>query len=408
MSTLQASTLPSHVPPEMVRHYDIYERLKGDGDFQGWFASLHDKGYPDLFWTTANGGHWVVASGAMLNDVLTNPEIFSSRVGIVPVERQMATPPFPISLDPPDHTKYRAVLNGAFSPRVVTPLGEQAGVLTRQLIDGFYARGGCEFMEDVSRILPISIFMRMVGVPDTDRQMLLELVDEMIRPTQVDSNAANLGLTEYARRTVRERRANPGDDLLSRLCQAEVDGEKLSEDQLTGMTILLLLGGLDTVASVLGFTMNYLARHPDRRRELTANPELIPKAVEELLRRFPVSSLGRIVTRDTEFHGVQLKKDDMVITPTMSHGMDAREFVNPTEVDFNRKVVFHGTFGNGPHRCLGSMLARVELRAFLQEWLARIPDFRIVQGSELVVDTGMVVALHRLPLVWDVAGESVQ
>ncbi|HLS99588.1 MAG TPA: cytochrome P450 [Porticoccaceae bacterium] len=399
------SPRPPHVPEALVRHYDIYERLTGDGDFQGWFAGLHDRGYPDFFWTTANGGHWVVTRGAILNDVLTNPEVFSSRVAIVPVERQMATPPFPISLDPPEHTKYRAVLNGAFSPRVVTPLGEQAGILTRQLIDGFYARGGCEFMEEVSRILPISIFMRMVGVPDSDREMLLELVDEMIRPTQVDSNAANLGLTDYARRTVRERRANPGEDLLSRLCQAEVDGEKLSEDQLTGMTILLLLGGLDTVASVLGFTMNHLARHPDRRRELANNPDLIPRAVEELLRRFPVSSLGRIVTRDTEFHGVQLKKDDMVITPTMAHGMDDREFADPTAVDFHRKVVFHGTFGNGPHRCLGSMLARVELRAFLQEWLARIPDFRVEPGAELVVDTGMVVALHRLPLAWDVAGE---
>ncbi|MFA5494777.1 MAG: cytochrome P450, partial [Porticoccaceae bacterium] len=207
--------------------------------------------------------------------------------------------------------------------------------------------------------------------------------------------------TDYARDTVRQRRGNPGGDLLSRLCQAEVDGEKLTEDQLTGMTILLLLGGLDTVAAVLGFTMNYLARHPQTRGELVARPELIPKAVEEMLRRFPVSSLGRIVTRDTEFHGVPLRKDDMIITPTMSHGMDDREFADPTDVDFARKVVFHGTFGNGPHRCLGSMLARVELRAFLQEWLARIPDFRVRADAELVVDTGMVVALHSLPLEWD-------
>ena len=401
MSALQALPLPSHVPRDLVRHYDIYERLAGDGDFQGWFAGLHHKGYPDLFWTTANGGHWVVTRGTILNDVLTNPGLFSSRVGIVPVERQMATPPFPISLDPPEHTRYRAVLNGAFSPRVVTPLGEEAGALTRQLIDGFHHKGGCEFMGEVSRILPISIFMRMVGIPDNHRELLLELVDEMIRPTKVDDDAANRGLTDYARDTVRQRRGNPGGDLLSRLCQAEVDGEKLTEDQLTGMTILLLLGGLDTVAAVLGFTMNYLARHPQTRGELVARPELIPKAVEEMLRRFPVSSLGRIVTRDTEFHGVPLRKDDMIITPTMSHGMDDREFADPTDVDFARKVVFHGTFGNGPHRCLGSMLARVELRAFLQEWLARIPDFRVRADAELVVDTGMVVALHSLPLEWD-------
>ncbi len=403
MNTRQV-TPPPNVPSGRIRHYDIYERLRGDGDFQGWFAGLQDSGYPDFFWTPANGGHWVVNSGEILNDVLTDPDLFSSRVAIVPVERQMETPPFPISLDPPEHTRYRAVLSGAFSPRVVTPLGEQAGELTHDLIDGFYERGGCEFMGEVSYILPISIFMRMVGIPDAHREKLLVLVDELIRPAEVDeSEAAARGLTDYARETVRQRRASPGDDLLSRLCQAEVDGELLSEDQLTGMTVLLLLGGLDTVAAVLGFTMNYLARHPEKRRQLVDHPDTIPKAVEELLRRFPVSTLGRIVTRDAEFHGVQLKKDDMVITPTMSHGMDKREFDSPTEVDFSRKVVFHGAFGNGPHRCLGSMLARVELRTFLQAWLSRIPEFRVKAGAELTVDTGMVVALHDLPLEWDVA-----
>ncbi|KJS04452.1 MAG: hypothetical protein VR73_14470 [Gammaproteobacteria bacterium BRH_c0] len=400
MTTLQPAPIPDHVPPELVRHYDIYQRLHGDGDFQGWFASLHDQGYPDLFWTTANGGHWVVTRGAILSDVLTQPQRFSSRVQIVPRERSMATPPFPISLDPPEHTKYRAVLNGAFSPKVVTPLGEEAGILTNQLIDGFIERGECEFMGEVSRILPITIFMRMVGIPYEHRDKLLALVDEMIRPTQVEANDAGAGLADYARDTVRQRRASPGDDLLSRLCQATVDGELLNEDQLTGMTVLLLLGGLDTVASVLGFTMNQLARQPEKRRQLVENPELIPKAVEELLRRFPVSSLGRIVTAEMDFHGVQLRKDDMVITPTMAHGLDDREFEHRTAVDFSRKVVFHGSFGNGPHRCLGSMLARVELRAFLQAWLPRIPDFRVKAGVDLVVDTGMVVALHSLPLEW--------
>ena len=401
MTQIRPALVPDHVPAHLVYPYDIYQRLHGDGDFQGWFASLHEQGYPDMFWTVENGGHWVVTRGDILCDVLGTPELFSSRIQIVPRERSFETPAFPISLDPPEHTRYRAVLNGAFSPRVVTPLGEDAARLTHQLIDGFYTAGSCEFMADVSRILPISIFMNMVGIPASHRENLLALVDEMIRPTDINAMDAGRGLTDYARDTVRQRRASPGEDLLSRLSQARVDGELLSEDQLTGMTILLLLGGLDTVASVLGFTMNYLACHPQKRRQLADTPALIPKAVEELLRRFPVSSLGRIVTRDAEFHGVQLRKDDMVITPTMAHGLDDRQFENPTDVDFGRKFSFHGTFGNGPHRCLGSMLARVELRAFLQAWLSRIPDFDVAD-EELVVDTGMVIALHRLPLRWTV------
>jgi cytochrome P450 len=174
----------------------------------------------------------------------------------------------------------------------------------------------------------------------------------------------------------------------------------MTVEQLTGMTILLLLGGLDTVAAVLGFTMNYLARHPQQRSHLANNPDAIPKAVEELLRRFPVSSLARVVTRDVEFHGVRLKQGDMMLCPTMAHSLDDRIFPDPTNVDLTRKTGFNGTFGAGPHRCLGSMLARVELRAFLQEWLARIPDFQVQPDADLIVDTGMVVALEALPLEW--------
>ena len=402
MSTAERTDIPSHVSPENVYHYDIYERIHEDGDFQGWFAGLREKGYPDIFWTEANGGHWVAIGGEIVNEVLTTPELFSSRIAIVPVERQTQTPPFPIALDPPEHTKYRAVLTGTFSPKAVMPLGEKARKLTNELLDGIYQDGECDFMTAVSRKLPIAIFMDMAGLPGSDTAMLLELVDEMIRPTKVDSNDSGEALAGYAYKTVLERQANPGDDLLSRLTETTVDGEKLTTEQLTGMTLLLLLGGLDTVAAVLGFTMNYLARNPDKRRELVDNPEKISKAVEELLRRFPVSTLGRIVTRDEDFHGVQLKAGDMIISPTMAHSLDERFHPDPTTVDFNRKPGFNSTFGAGAHRCLGSMLARVEIRAFLEEWLPRMPDFRVKEGVDLVVETGMVIALQSLPLEWDV------
>lgn len=399
---LSSAAVPDSVPRDKVFHYDIFERVHHDGDFHAWFVDLHAQGYPDMFWTTANEGHWLVTRGDILVDVLSNPEVFSSSVGIVPKSRQTETPPFPIALDPPEHTKYRAVLTGTFSPKSVIPLGEKARQLTNQLLDDFYSRGECDFMSEVSRKLPISIFMDMVGLPHSDSDRLLELVDEMIRPTKVDSNEAGEGLAAYAYQTVLERQANPGDDLLSQMTRVEVDGEKLSTEQLTGMTILLLLGGLDTVASVLGFTMNYLARNDDIRHALADNPGSIAKGVEELLRRFPVSTLGRIVTRDIEFHGLQLKAGDMVITPTMAHSLDDRIYPNPTEVDFSRKPGFNGTFGAGPHRCLGSMLARVEIRAFLEEWLRRVPDFRVKEGVDLIVETGMVVALKSLPLQWNV------
>lgn len=401
MSTINNS-LPDHVDPAMVFNYDVFERRHQQGDFQAWFTGLKEQGYPDIFWTNCNDGHWVVTGGEVLNDVLTQPDLFSSAVGIVPRARQTQTPPFPISLDPPEHSKYRAVLTGTFSPKTVKPLGEKAVQLTNELIDGFYARGHCDFMAEVSRKLPISIFMDMVGLPYDDVDQLLLWVDEMIRPTKIDNYEAAESLIAYAHKTVLARQQLPGDDLLSQLTRARVEGKKLTTEQLTGMTLLLLLGGLDTVASVLGFTMNYLARHPEKRKDLLENPENIPRAVEELLRRFPVSTVGRIITRDSEFHGVKLKKDDMIIVPTMAHSLDARFHPEPLVVDFSRKPEFNSTFGAGPHRCLGSMLARVELKAFLETWLPRIPDFKVADNADLLVETGMVVALKQLPLEWSV------
>ncbi len=401
MFSSHVSETPSNVPEHLVRDFNMYDRMKGDGDYQGWFAGIHEQGFPDIFWTSANGGHWVVTRGQMLNDVLTNPELFSSRILIVPKERMLSPAPVPITLDPPDHGKYRVILNPYFSPKAVGPLGDKAADLTNSLIDGFLQSGQCEFMSQVAYHLPIAIFMEMAGLPAYDREKLLVLVEEMIRPTNVDSTDAGAGLSAYARDIVRQRRANPGEDLISKLAQDKVDGQVLNEDELTGLTMLLFLGGLDTVAAVLGFTVNYLARNPQKRRELIEDPERIPKAVEELLRRFPVSTLARIVARDEEFHGVQLKEGDMVVVPTMAHGLDEREFDDPTAVDFDRRVRFQGAFGNGPHRCLGSMLARVELQAFLRVWLERIPDFRVKPGVELTVDRGNVSALHDLPLEWD-------
>jgi cytochrome P450 len=401
MFASQETEIPSNVPDALVRDFDMYGRLSCDGDYASWFSRINELGYPDIFWTPANGGHWVVTRGKMLREVLSNAELFSSRILIVPKERMLSPAPVPITLDPPDHSKYRVILNPYFSPKAVGPMGDKAAELTHALIDGFEQSGQCEFMGQLAYHLPIAIFMEMAGLPAHDREMLLALVEEMIRPTNVESNEAGAALSAYAREAVRQRRLNPGDDLLSKLSQDKVNGELLSEDELTGLTMLLFLGGLDTVAAVLGFTMNYLARSPQKRRELMEKPERIPKMVDELLRRFPVSTLARIVARDEEFNGVQLREGDMVVVPTMAHCMDASEFANPTEVDFDRPQGFHGAFGDGPHRCLGSMLARVELNAFLRVWLTRLPDFRVKPGAQLTVDRGNVSALHDLPLEWD-------
>ena len=394
---------PSHVEPQQVRHFDIYEPIEGVDDYQTWFTKLQASGVPDIFWTDSNGGHWVVTRGEDFEHILKTPECYSSRINVVPRERIMPIVSKPIQLDPPDHARYRNLLAPAFSPKAVVPMGEKARELSIRLIEGFRQRGHCEFVSEFARYLPIGIFMDMVGLPESDREHLLKLVDEMIRPTRIDDVDAGNQLMQYAFDKLNERRAAPGSDLLSKLSQARVDGEPMTDEELVGMFFLLLLGGLDTVAAMLSFITRYLASHPAERQRLTDHPEQIPQAAEELMRRFPISTLVRVVTRDHIYKGITLRKDDLILMHTSAHSVDDRLFEDPLTVDLERKVVFHGTFGSGAHRRIGSMLARIEVRVFLEEWLKRIPHFRLKADQPLRVEPGMVLAIPRLEVEWDVA-----
>ena len=181
-----------------------------------------------------------------------------------------------------------------------------------------------------------------------------------------------------------------------------VDGQPITVEALTPMIFLLLVGGLDTVASAMGFAARFLATSPEHRRELVEHPERIPNAVEELLRRFPVVNQGRVVVSDMTYKGVDMRAGDQIIMPTTLHGLDDRKFDDPLRVDFSRPTPIHSTFGNGAHRCPGSLLARTELKIFLEEWLKRIPDFRIKPGATPGVRAGVNATLYSLPLVWDV------
>lgn len=396
-----AQRLPSHVPPALVHEFDLYRAPTGaglDSDPQSQLAWIADRGLPDLFWSTANGGHWVVTRSEEFNHILATPEVFSSSINVVPESR--AFKQAPINLDPPDHGKFRSLLNGAFSPKSVSGLAIQARQMTIELIEGMRTQGGCEFIDGFARQVPIGIFMRMVDLPAADRQMLLDIVDSVVRPRDVTDNQAFHDLMAYATKTLAQRRAAPGEDLFSQLLTARVDGELLDDQNILGIFTLLLIAGLDTVASALGFIANFLARNPEYRRQLIERPALIPAATEELLRRFPLSTLVRKVVSDTRLKGVDLRAGDLVLMHTGAQTLDERAFPDPLRVDFERKVVYHGGFGNGAHRCLGSMLARTEIRIFLEEWLTRIPEFELDPGRPWELATGMVFTVEKLYLRW--------
>ena len=234
-------------------------------------------------------------------------------------------------------------------------------------------------------------------------QTAMETGADLTPEMMTEAGAVTGKLMDYMSAVVEERRAEPRDDIVSYLLTCEVDGRPLSDDELRTMLFLLYVAGLDTVAGELGYAFLHLAEHPEHRQMITEEPETIPAFLEEVLRMNAIVTTARLVTADTEFAGCPMKKGDRLVLPTAAANLDPAEFDEPLTFVADRPANRHITFGAGPHRCLGSHLARLELRVAMEEWHRRIPDYRIADGA--VVEhrvAGGVGGLRGLPLVWAV------
>lgn len=401
MSDPATFAIPDHVPPELVHDFDFLA-TGVEGDLYQWWDKLH--AVPDIFFTPRHGGHWVLTRHDDIAHVLETWSTFSSSQMTVP-KGTHSFPSAPIMYDPPLHTDFRRLLAPFFSPKSIGNLEERARALMLSILDDIAAKGECEFVSEVSLIMPIGIFMGLVDLPDSDRLILLDCAEKMVRGVTAEEQTAGfLAAYAYLGKVFAERRANPGNDMLSHLIAGTIEGGRpLTEQELLGMGALLLAGGLDTVAGMMGFIMIHLAQHDDHRRLLAAHPEMIPNAVEELMRRHQIANIARIVVHDTVLGGVTMKEGDMVLTPTSMAGVDERRYPDPLTVDFDRVDRKSLVFGKGPHQCIGAFLARTELRVFLAEWLKRIPEFAIKLGATVETMPGRANAVHYLPLVWNAA-----
>jgi len=337
---------------------------------------------------------------------LRHPEVFSSAGDAVAIGQEQ--PLIPLQIDPPDHARYRRFLDPEFSPKRIGELEADARVVVGTLIDGFVERGGCDFHEEFATPLPSSIFLRFMGLPRSDLSTFLQWRDDTIRPDVAPADMAGAAairervghdITAYFESALDAAHAAPTDGLLSRVALGEVEGRPLTRAEQLGICHLLLLGGLDTVTATLDCELAYLARHPAQRQALVDTPDLVDGAVEELLRwETPVMVLVRNVRQDHELAGVQLHAGDDAVIMIGAANLD-QEFPEPRRVDFAREGNRHLSFGAGPHRCLGSHLARLELRVALDEWHRRIPEYRMVDGAELAWSPGIRQA-SSLPIAW--------
>ena len=391
--------VPAHVPRSLVVDFDYLRPPGHEEDVHRAWARLHAG--PDIVWTPHYGGHWIATRAADIDVMQVDHERFSYRHITIPPQQDRTARLNPLEYDPPEHTPRRAVISPAFGPKAMQALEADVRALAVQLIEGFAARGGCEFIGDFAKRLPIDIFLRLVDLPLADRAHLLELTELTVRPrSPEDQVRAFQGLGAYVARWIALRRAHPGNDLFSKIVNAKIDGADMPADQTFGMLSNVLFGGLDTVASSLGFFARFLAENPPVQRELAAQPELIAAAIEEILRRFAIPNTAREITRDFSYQGVQFRRGEQVLLSKALHGLDERRFPDPFTVDFHRKRTPHAAFGDGPHRCPGSFLARMEIRVWLEEWLRRIPEFRIRGGERARTSSGPVNGVTYLPLAW--------
>ncbi|MFM0394945.1 cytochrome P450 [Paraburkholderia phytofirmans] len=276
--------------------------------------------------------------------------------------------------------------------------------VTIEIIEGFRSRGECEFVTEYSKVLPIVVFLTMMNLPLEDRHELLPHADVIAQSPDPDAvHHARLALMAYVQRQMNHRKQHPQNDLLTMILNAEINGVKIDERKAVGMATLALSGGLDTVKNMLGFCAKFLALNPAHVKQLVDNPDLIPHATDELFRRHGVSNTARILRKDREFCGVTLKAGDQIQGVSALVGLDDETVENPMVVDFCRPApIPHATFGNGPHRCPGSNLAKREVMVWLQEWLPRIPKFRIKEGTVPQQQSAMVNTVSELWLQWDI------
>ena len=391
------ATRPAHVAPDRVVDFNVYDPPGAREDLHRAWRRLQDG--PDIVWAPYHGGHWIFTRWEDIDFAQRNHDPFSMRDVTMPANTR-PTRLLPLEADPPEHTSFRAILTPWFSPKKISDLKDFTRSLAIDLIEGFKPRGECEFMQDFALILPIAIFMRLTNLPMDDRLRLLEYAQMSTRGTPEQRGEASRLMMTYLTPIIADRRARPGDDLLSAVIHAQIGGQPLHDTDLMSMLLVILFGGLDTVASTLGFVTNFLAHHPGHRRQLIEEPNLIDNAVEELMRRFAPSATARTMTRDYEYKGVEFKAGEKVYILPLLSGLDERHFPDAWHVDFKRKDVQHNSFGAGPHRCPGALLAKLEIKVFLQEWLARIPDFSVKTGEPVVYGPGQVNCVERLVLTW--------
>ncbi|WP_066899878.1 cytochrome P450 [Mycolicibacterium houstonense] len=335
------------------------------------------------------------------------PELFSSAGGIRPDQPGM---PYMIDMDDPAHLLRRKLVNSGFTRKRVMDKVPSIMNLCDTLIDAVCERGECDFVRDIAAPLPMAVIGDMLGVLPSEREMLLKWSDDLVcgLSSHVDETVIQklmetfAAYTEFTKDEITKRRANPSDDLFSILVNAEVEGQRMSDDEIVFETLLILIGGDETTRHTLSGGVEQLLRNHDQWETLVAKPDALPGAIEEMLRwTSPVKNMCRTLTADTTFHGTDLKEGEKVMLMFESANFDEAVFENPDEFRIDRNPNSHLAFGFGTHFCLGNQLARLELKLMVERLLVRLPDLRLADGAQVPLrPANFVSGPEAMPVVF--------
>ena len=353
------------------------------------------------------GGTWLPVTHEAVHAIAYDTEHFTSRGVIVSSGRPPQNAPVggapPITSDPPFHHEARRVLLPAFSPKKIAAWEDDVRTLCRGLLDEMQADGGSvvDAAVQYAQHIPVNVIARMLGFPLEDADLFRGFVHDVLEGVNIDlteRQAAFQRLDAYIETQIRDHQANPRDDLTTFLLNSTIFDQPLALNHVGGSIILLLIAGIDTTWSAIGSSLWHLAGNADDRRRLVKDPELIDTAIEEFLRAYAPVTMARLVKDDVEFMGCPMKADDWVLLPFPAANRDPEVFDRADEVLIDRLENRHGAFGLGIHRCLGSNLARLEMKVAVEEFLARFPDFELDDPEAVTWSQGQVRGPRKLPV----------
>jgi cytochrome P450 len=378
----------------------VHDRPVGE-----WMADLNALRRAGPIHWNEHGGFWVITTAHLAREVFQNPTVFTND-SISPGSPDPSYKWIPSNINPPLHVQYRQILNHAFGPAPVARVEPKAREYCRMAIDDVLDQGRCDYVADVGGLFPTRVFLELIDLPWEDAPLFVAWAETLFNAffTGPEAEVAFAESRQYLVDLIAERRRAPRDpahDFPSHLLASTIDGRPMPDEDILNIFNQLMLAGLDTVKSALSYSLLHLATHDADRRRIVADPTVIATAVEELLRAYPLVMEGRKLSQDVDFYGAPMRAGEMVmlVLPAIMH--DPEQFERPDEVILDRARNNHLSFGGGPHRCLGSHLARMEMAVGLAEWHRRIPEYRLACPIEEVIERGGQLSLRSLPLTWD-------